>query len=184
MSDRQLHYVDRLSGLPCLHPTPSIQCTRRGPMGMRCRWVAVRLSCLAYNARPRPPNCRLARSMIFISYLLRTRRVMSSRYLHPIACRLPRAERNAIAEIARRQDLSVSALAKEALRRMLFGVHPGVNPPGNFCFTEEAPKPGKTTVAAGWNEFETGLFPRRPMANRTPLKPATLNRETASGWRD
>ena len=109
---------------------------------------------------------------------------MSSRYLHPIACRLPRAERNAIAEFARRQDLSVSALAKEALRRMLFGVHPGVNAPGNLSFTGEPLRPDKTPVAAGWNELEKGLFPRRPMANRTPVKSATLNRETASGWRD
>ena len=109
---------------------------------------------------------------------------MSSRYLHPIACRLPRAERNAIAEFARRRDLSVSALVKEALRRMLFGVHPGVNPPGNFSFTEEALKPDKTTVAAGWNELDRGLFPRRPMANRLPLKLAILNKDTASGWRD
>ena len=109
---------------------------------------------------------------------------MSSRYLHPIACRLPRAERNAIAEFARRQDLSVSALAKEALRRMLFGVHPGVNAPGNFSFTEEALKPDKTALADGWNELETGLFPKRPMTNRLPLKPATLSKDTASGWRD
>ena len=109
---------------------------------------------------------------------------MSSRYLHPIACRLPRAERNAIAEFARRQDLSVSALAKEALRRMLFGVHPGVNAPGNFSFATDARKPEKTPVAAGWNELEKGLFPKRPTANRTPLKLATLNKDTASGWRD
>ena len=109
---------------------------------------------------------------------------MSSRYLHPIACRLPRAERNAIAEFARRQELSVSALAKEALRRMLFGVHPGVNPPGNFSLNEVASKPDKAPVAAGWNELEKGLFPKRPIANRTPLKPATLNKDTASGWRD
>ena len=109
---------------------------------------------------------------------------MSSRNLHPIACRLPRAERNAIADFARRRDMSVSALAKEALRRMLFGVHPSVNPPVNFSLTQEGLKPDKTTVAAGWKELEKGLFPRRPMVNRTPLKPATLNKDTASGWRD
>ena len=109
---------------------------------------------------------------------------MSSRYLHPIACRLPRAERNAIAEFARRQDLSVSALAKEALRRMLFGVHPGVNPPGNFSLNEDASKADKTPVALGWNDLEKGLFPKRPMTNRLPLKPTTVNRETTSGWRD
>jgi len=109
---------------------------------------------------------------------------MSSRYLHPIACRLPRAERDAIAEIARRQDLSNSALVKEALRRMLFGVHPGVNPPGNFSMNEDASKAVMTPVALGWNELEKGLFPKRPMTNRLPLKPATLNKDTASGWRD
>ena len=105
---------------------------------------------------------------------------MSSRYLHPIACRLPRAERNAIAEFARRQDLSVSALTKEALRRMLFGVHPGVNPPENFSLNEVATIP----VPPTWEERQNGLFPRRPVTTRLPPKPSTFIENPALGWRD
>ncbi len=105
---------------------------------------------------------------------------MSSRYLHPIACRLPRAERNAIAEFARRQDLSVSALTKEALRRMLFGVHPGVNPPENFSLNEVATIP----VPPTWEERQNGPFPRRPVTTRLPTKPSTFIENPALGWRD
>lgn len=52
---------------------------------------------------------------------------MSSRFLHPLACRLPRAEREAVVLMAITRGVSVSALLKQALRHYLNGVHPGVN---------------------------------------------------------
>jgi hypothetical protein len=52
---------------------------------------------------------------------------MSSRHLHPLACRLPREERNAIVTIAVARGISVSGLLKAALRHYLSAVHSGVN---------------------------------------------------------
>lgn len=61
--------------------------------------------------------------------------VMSSRHLHPLACRLPRAERASAVAFARARGLSVSGLIKAALRAYLAaqsavdgGVHKRIAP--------------------------------------------------------
>jgi hypothetical protein len=56
---------------------------------------------------------------------------VSSRYLHPLACRAPRAFCMAVVAAARRREMSVSAFIKEALRRHLDSVDVGVNMPAD-----------------------------------------------------
>lgn len=70
--------------------------------------------------------------------------LMSSRYLHPLACRLPRAEREAVVAIAVARGVSVSGLIKLALRQYLAGVHPGVNAGSNLPAASVGPKPPAT----------------------------------------
>ena len=66
--------------------------------------------------------------------------LMSSRYLHPLACRLPRAEREAVVAIAILHGVSISRLIKEALRHYLGGVNPGVNPGSTLSVPSVGPK--------------------------------------------
>ena len=111
---------------------------------------------------------------------------MSSRYLHPIACRLPRKEKNAIDEIARTNKMSVSALTKEALRRMLFGVHPGVNNPLNIAIQAMTEERHDKLSNNQWSDSGRN-FVRVPL---TPLKksavqPMNFKSATKGGfWRD
>ena len=95
------------------------------------------------------------------------------------------AAKNLESEIAARQQASALIIAEQgrwytAIIRALLAL----NPPGNVSFNEEALKLDKTALAAEWIEQERGLFPKRPMTNRLPLKPATLNKDPTSGWRD
>ena len=57
---------------------------------------------------------------------------MSSRHLHPVAARVSRRFRAAIVGAARSQGISVSALIKEAVRKHLGEVDPGVNAPSSL----------------------------------------------------
>jgi hypothetical protein len=52
---------------------------------------------------------------------------MSSRSLHPLSVRLPRAERDLVIGYARSRRVSISSVLKTALRRYLPGVHAGVD---------------------------------------------------------
>jgi hypothetical protein len=69
---------------------------------------------------------------------------MSSRHLHPLACRVPRADRNAIVAIADARGMSISALIKEALFSYLKGVHSGVNLPPIIPVANAGPGPSAT----------------------------------------
>lgn len=62
---------------------------------------------------------------------------MSSRHVHPLACRLSRAERAAVVARAHRLGLTVSGYIK-ALLRADAAAHPGVNP-GVNSFRDSAP---------------------------------------------
>lgn len=109
---------------------------------------------------------------------------MSSRYLHPLACRLPRKERNAIDEIARTNKMSVSALTKEALRRMLFGVHPGVNMPSNIEFRAALDASEDNLSRNGWREYGRAVVPATPLKKST-LQPAKSMPGNQGGlWRE
>jgi hypothetical protein len=84
---------------------------------------------------------------------------MSSRYLHPVSCRLPRNERAAIVTAAASSGMTVSALLRAALRNYLgspISVDPGVYKP--------SPEPPQVYLEA--------MFPKRQQARPVrPLKP-------------
>ena len=65
----------------------------------------------------------LARSRDVSFYVLAARNfepiAMSSRHLHPLSVRLPRAERNAVVAFACSRGVSISSVLKTALRRYL-----------------------------------------------------------------
>jgi hypothetical protein len=81
---------------------------------------------------------------------------MSSRHLHPIACRLPRAQRDAIVQLAFDRGMSISGIIKEALSPYLTGVHPGVS--------TQADSPS----------LSDGCRPAPTPPNPTPAQPETL----------
>lgn len=109
---------------------------------------------------------------------------MSSRYLHPIACRLPRKEKNAIDEIARTNKMSVSALTKEALRRMLFGVHPGVNLPANIEIITASEMPQDNLSDSRWSTHGRTIVPRTPLKQNIPQPSNPTFGAKDNLWRD
>lgn len=62
---------------------------------------------------------------------------MSSRHVHPLACRRSRTKRAAVVAYARANGFSISGLLNAALDEFM-AAHPGVNP-GVNSFRESAP---------------------------------------------
>jgi hypothetical protein len=104
---------------------------------------------------------------------------MSSRYLHPLACRLPRAKRDAVVATAIARGVSVSGLIKEALRHYLGGVDPGVH----ARYNHPAPNTGpNATVTPQHSPRSRGLA--EAFAAGQPASPTGRNPNASGRWVD
>jgi hypothetical protein len=96
---------------------------------------------------------------------------VSSRYLHPVSCRLPRSERAAVVTLAASRGMTVSALLKAALRNYLsspISVDPGV-------YQTPSPEPPPPYV---W------VLPNRQRARAVPAPKPENRPEREELWHD